>query len=74
FLSEFLYWWDVDRWAAAHIPTLQIHETATEIRLQAQAQGGRAPRAEKAIKAVTYHGLQILETEHGYRALLIFDV
>ena len=29
---------------------------------------------EKEIKAVTYHGLEILETEEGFEATIVFDV
>jgi len=29
---------------------------------------------EKEIKAVTYHGLEILETENGLEATIVFDV
>jgi SHS2 domain-containing protein len=29
---------------------------------------------EKQIKAVTYHGLQIEQTENGIRATVVFDV
>jgi SHS2 domain-containing protein len=48
--------------------------TLSPTRLKAVVKGGKvfAPRLD--IKAVTYHGLKIEETEEGYRATIVFDV
>ncbi|HEX6384454.1 MAG TPA: archease, partial [Anaerolineae bacterium] len=40
----------------------------------ATARGGRAPELQKHIKAVTYHNLQIIQTEAGLEATVVFDV
>jgi len=47
-------------------------------RLRAEVAGETLQRkrhtVEREIKAVTYHGLEIVEDEEGWRATLIFDV
>ena len=42
--------------------------------LRATVGGGHAPVLHKHIKAVTYHDLQIKETEAGLEATVVFDV
>jgi SHS2 domain-containing protein len=36
--------------------------------------GGRVSRLERHIKAVTYHNLEIVESETGLAATVVFDV
>lgn len=35
---------------------------------------GRRVRAKEDIKAVTYHGLEIKETDEGWEAIILFDI
>ena len=42
--------------------------------LNVQANGASMIEQAKEIKAVTYHGMQIRETEHGLEVNIIFDV
>lgn len=49
-------------------------ETVTTETLRATVRGGHAPELHKHIKAVTYHDLQIKETEAGLEATVVFDV
>lgn len=49
-------------------------EMVTSEALRATVRGGRAPELHKHIKAVTYHDLQIKETEEGLEATVVFDV
>ena len=46
----------------------------SETRLSAVIQGGRAERLDKHIKAVTYHNLEIVSTDEGLTATIVFDV
>jgi SHS2 domain-containing protein len=36
--------------------------------------GGHVPDLQKHIKAVTYHNLEIVETDQGVEATVVFDV
>ena len=49
-------------------------ERATPTVLQGVIRGGRAPALQKHIKAVTYHGLEVVERAHGLEATVVFDV
>lgn len=49
-------------------------ETVTPETVCATVRGGRAPELHKHIKAVTYHDLEIRETEAGLEATVVFDV
>jgi SHS2 domain-containing protein len=49
-------------------------QKVTPMLLQATIRGGHAPALTKHIKAVTYHNLEIIETENGLEATVVFDV
>jgi SHS2 domain-containing protein len=42
--------------------------------LKATIRGTQVTQLEKHIKAVTYHNLQIVQTEKGLTATVVFDV
>lgn len=42
--------------------------------LRATLRGARLTELNKAIKAVTYHGLEICTTQQGYETTIVFDV
>lgn len=42
--------------------------------LRAVFHGARLSQLHKAIKAVTYHRLDIVQTAHGYEVTIVFDV
>jgi SHS2 domain-containing protein len=42
--------------------------------LRAIAKAGRGLKLKKQIKAVTFHNLQIIPTDNGYEATVVFDV
>ncbi len=69
-LSELAYW--------AEAELLIFHQfdldEATPTHLQATARGGHVPTLRKHIKAVTYHNLEIVETDKGFEATVVFDV
>ncbi len=43
-------------------------------RLRGIVRGGRVPKLQKHIKAVTYHNLVITPTDQGLEATVVFDV
>jgi SHS2 domain-containing protein len=69
-LSELAYW--------AEAEMLIFHQfdlqNVTPTSLKAMVRGGHAPELKKHIKAVTYHNLEIIKTEAGLEATVVFDV
>lgn len=51
----------------------EVH-LATPERTRMTARGAPVPQLLKHIKAVTYHNLEVRETEHGLEAEIVFDV
>jgi SHS2 domain-containing protein len=43
-------------------------------KLKVEMEGAQIASIDKAIKAVTYHNLQIKETELGFETIVVFDV
>lgn len=69
-LTELAYWAEKDR-VVFH--TFALDEV-TPTHLHAVVQGGPVANLQKHVKAVTYHNLQIVETEQGLAATVVFDV
>ena len=69
-LSELAYWAEVEGYIFRQV---ELHE-ATPTRLRATVRGGHTSDLTKHIKAVTYHNLEIVETEGGLEATVVFDV
>jgi len=69
-LSELAYW--------AETELLVFHEfdidSVAPTHVRATIYGNRLPHLDKHIKAVTYHNLEILQTENGLVATVVFDV
>lgn len=49
-------------------------KTLTATRIEAILTGCRMHRLEKVIKAVTFHNLNVIKTDDGYAATVVFDV
>jgi SHS2 domain-containing protein len=49
-------------------------QNVTPQHLQASLKGGRVPNLQKHIKAVTYHNLEIVQTDDGLQTTVVFDV
>ena len=49
-------------------------ETVSPEVLVGVVRGGRAQELQKHIKAVTYHNLEVVETEEGLEVTVVFDV
>jgi SHS2 domain-containing protein len=80
FLSELLYYQEQDNLAFDGFE-LQIEESARSDvavtkgqTLHVAMEGTQIASMDKAIKAVTYHNLQIKETEPGFETTIVFDV
>lgn len=69
FLSELVYYQEQEG-LAFNAFKLQVAGT----RLQVEMKGAQILSVDKAIKAVTYHNLKILETDQGLETTIVFDV
>jgi SHS2 domain-containing protein len=69
FLSELLYFAENEGIAFDSFAL-----TLTSQSLSAQLEGAPVAEIEKEIKAVTYHNLQIVESQQGLRVRVVFDV
>ncbi|MCS6908893.1 MAG: archease [Anaerolineales bacterium] len=69
FLNEILYWIDQENLAFT-----EYRLSMGTDRLIAHLRGYPICSIDKAIKAVTYHNLEVRQTEQGYEAHLVFDV
>ena len=69
FLSELVYYQEQENLAFD-----QFELNVEGQKLKVEMEGGEIVSVDKAIKAVTYHGLKIERTEHGLEATIVFDV
>jgi SHS2 domain-containing protein len=70
-LSELAYWAEAELLVFREFDLRRV----TSEHLEAVVRGGPATDLQKHIKAVTYHGLQIVKAENGWlEATVVFDV
>ena len=69
-LSELAYWAETEMIVFSRFDLLDVSPT----RVRAILFGDRITQLDKHIKAVTYHNLEIVETETGLAATVVFDV
>lgn len=69
FLSELVYYQEQENLS---FDTFKI-EVRSE-KLKVEMEGVQISSVDKAIKAVTYHNLQIKETDQGLETTIVFDV
>ena len=74
FLSELVYFAEQDRLAFDQFDLSLKLEDGQPFRLSATLRGAPILSLNKAIKAVTYHNLQIQQTARGYEIEIVFDV
>jgi SHS2 domain-containing protein len=74
FLSELVYFSEKERLAFDHFNLSLNHEDGQPIHLSATLHGAPILSMDKAIKAITYHYLQIQQTERGVEVEIVFDV
>ena len=69
-LSELAYWAETEGFVFAEFNLQKVSPTY----LQAVVRGASVPDLQKHIKAVTYHNLEIVETDAGLTTIVVFDV
>ena len=69
-LSELAYWAETEMLVFHKFDLLSVSSTHIEARIH----GRRVAQLEKHIKAVTYHNLEIIQTDGGLTATVVFDV
>ena len=69
-LTELAYWAEDEQLV---FRVFELSEV-TEHHLSAVMRGGKAAELQKHIKAVTYHDLEIVETDGGVVTTIVFDV
>jgi SHS2 domain-containing protein len=69
FLSELVYCQEQENLAFDEF-TIEVKSE----KLKVEMKGAQISSLEKAIKAVTYHNLQIKVTEQGFETTIVFDV
>ena len=69
-LTELAFWAEDE---GLIFPEISLSEV-TDTHLMANLRGGRVAELLKHIKAVTYHNLEIVKTEQGLAATVVFDV
>lgn len=74
FLSELVYYAEQEHTGFDDFTLELSPETDGIFWLRAVLRGARFAELNKAIKAVTYHGLAIRKTEQGYETTIVFDV
>lgn len=73
FLSELVYAAEQERIMFAGFQ-VGMFERSDGLELKAEMDGTPLASATKTIKAVTYHNLQIRQTDGGYEVEIVFDV
>ena len=69
FLSELVYYQEQENLAFD-----QFDFQVESQRLKVEMQGGQIASVDKAIKAVTYHNLEIQEIDRDFTTTIVFDV
>lgn len=69
-LGELAYWTETEGLVFCQFDLQEVSPT----HLRAVVAGSRPEQLQKHVKAVTYHQLQIIETEQGLEATIVFDV
>jgi len=69
-LSELAYWAEAEMLVFRKFDLQNVSPT----HVKALIYGSRVTQMEKHIKAVTYHNLEIIKTETGLEATVVFDV
>ena len=73
-LSEVLFAFEVDHFAPAEVKMLQAGDGTARGRLCGEVFDGARHEARSAVKAVTYHNLEIRRGEGGFEVDIVFDV
>jgi SHS2 domain-containing protein len=74
FLSELVYFAEQEYLAFDRIDLQINHEENQRFQISANLEGTPIESLNKTIKAVTFHNLQIQQTELGFEVEVVFDV
>lgn len=69
-LSELAYWAEIEMLVFEEF----MVESVSSTHIRARLYGTRVKKMKKHIKAVTYHNLDIVQTDEGMTATVVFDV
>jgi SHS2 domain-containing protein len=69
-LNEILFLAEVERWVAVDFEVIEVSAE----HLKASARGVPVEEPPALVKAATFHGLAVEETDDGFQAEVIFDV
>ena len=69
-LSELAYWAETELLVFQKFDLHRVSPT----HIKATVHGSRVDRLENHIKAVTYHNLEVVQTDRGLTATVVFDV
>jgi SHS2 domain-containing protein len=69
-LSELAYWAEIEQIVFREFELSNMSPT----RLSTLSRGGKVRELQRHIKAVTYHNLEIIETDAGLAVTVVFDV
>ncbi len=69
-LSELAYWAEIEMLVFEEFKI----ESVSSTHIRAKLYGTRVKKLKKHIKAVTYHNLDIVQTDEGMTATVVFDV
>ena len=69
-LTELAYWAETE----GIVYHVFVMDKVTPACLHAVVRGSHVTNLQKHVKAVTYHNLQIVETDEGVEATVVFDV
>jgi len=58
----------------AHFETFVFQNSVSDKQISVNMEGKQIISIDKAIKAVTYHNLEVEETTRGVEVVLVFDV
>jgi SHS2 domain-containing protein len=70
FLSELVYYQEQDHGLTFDTFDIQMSDKQISVNME----GTESISVDKAIKAVTYHNLEVEQTSRGYEVVLVFDV
>jgi SHS2 domain-containing protein len=68
-LSELVYLAETDGFIPGRVVGFELTQTSVDATV-----GGRRARPQTVVKGVTYHGLELTETDGSWRARVVFDV
>ncbi len=73
-LRELLWCWTIDNCLIKQVVIKELHDDHLTAKLSYDGFDPKTHEILKDIKAVTYHGISVDQTDEGWQATIIFDV